>query len=431
MHCKNIEIYPKDVIDAKDVSFSTGSGAGFSLAEVLAVGNNSSGQNIIVTGNVTISGAVTANALHLGTLDYPVVDGTSGQVMYTDGGNTLAFKTITVPPTPTLAAVLTAGNYSSGQDVNVTGSLTVTGSIFLSGVPTFQIPNSIFHLYNSVIDYYYDFSMYLHTYSGYWGNQHITFVHESADASCWCIGKAYSRDSVTNNFFIVNGSNLRTSSAGDVALRCGTDKTVNIPNGILYTGKGVISSGNVIVSGNLDVTGNLQVSGSVTVYDYKTGIPATYLISNPGINYYSDMAIRISTLPNVLGNVETQYVNHSTSQGNWTIGKTENPADSSSIFQIVQAISLRTSSGTDLFLSVTQSKHAVFPNGFVSVVRNCAVVSAALVTSGDITTAFGGVSASDVGRGFVGQYKNVSAVSGSYAVYSDGTNWSYQVLTIL
>lgn len=106
--------------------------------EVVGANTIIGGDLIVDGGNleITLGDLIITGTIYSGTLHYPNVDGTTGQVMYTQGNGTISFKTIA---TPTLAEVLTAGNYTSSQNIIVTGQVSISSvataaSLVVSGI---------------------------------------------------------------------------------------------------------------------------------------------------------------------------------------------------------------------------------------------------------------------------------------------------------
>ena len=65
--------------------------------------------DITGTGNVNITGTVTATGATIASLTYPTSDGTSGQVLTTNGSGTLSFQPVTETDPSALAFAIALG----------------------------------------------------------------------------------------------------------------------------------------------------------------------------------------------------------------------------------------------------------------------------------------------------------------------------------
>jgi len=124
--------------------------ASLTNAIVIGYGASVSASNTIVLGNSTISNVSTSGTITAGAVTYPKTDGTSGQMLVTNGSGTLSWST---PGPPVGAVIMYAGSSApsgylvcNGSEVSRTtyaALFSVTGTIYGPGntTSTFNLPN--------------------------------------------------------------------------------------------------------------------------------------------------------------------------------------------------------------------------------------------------------------------------------------------------
>ena len=274
--------YAADMSDGLSNATAIGSGATVAASNTIQLGNTS------VT-NVKTSGTITA-----GAVTYPKTDGTSGQVLTTNGLGTLSWASASsssgVPYTGATQAV-NLGNY----DLTVNGMTIGSGKI--NSTATLNTIVGEYALNRTSANRGQDNTAIGFKSMGNEGSQSISAGTKNTAVGSWtlitnsgtensAVGNGAMEQNQGGNYNTAMGARaLQTNLTGSNNTAIGYTAGVltnNLSNATAIGSGAVVAASNTIQLGNTDVT-NVNTSGSVTANDVKIGRGAGNVSTNTAV----------------------------------------------------------------------------------------------------------------------------------------------------